>query len=116
MHNKILGKWGEDLAARYLEGKGYKILAKNYSCRHGEIDIIASFEGAIIFVEVKTRMNTSFGWPEEAVTEEKMRHLGQAAEKFLIREQIESDYYFEVLSLLVDRNKKSVRVKHFKNF
>ncbi len=104
------------MAAEYLKHKGYKIIERNYSTRYGEIDLIASYSGAIIFVEVKTRLNTKFGWPEEAVTETKKDRLQWAANIFLEEKKIESDYYFEILSLLVNRKRKSVRVKHLKDF
>lgn len=73
------GKYGEEKAAEYLTQIGYRIIAKNVSCRHGEIDIIASYGDEIVFVEVRTR---SFGWvmpPECTVGPEKIKRLKKAA-------------------------------------
>lgn len=73
------GKYGEEKAAEFLTHIGYRIIAKNVSCRHGEIDIIASDGDEIVFVEVRTR---SFGWvmpPECTVGPEKIRKLKIAA-------------------------------------
>ena len=73
------GKYGEEKAAEYLTQIGYRIIAKNVSCRHGEIDIIASDGDEIVFAEVRTR---SFGWimpPECTVGPEKIRKLKKAA-------------------------------------
>ena len=73
------GKYGEEKAAEYLTQIGYRIIAKNVSCRHGEIDIIASDADEIVFVEVRTR---SFGWlmpPEFTVGPEKIKKLKRAA-------------------------------------
>ena len=56
MNNKRIGTLGEELAGIMLQEKGYKILAKNFRCRYGEIDIIASKNGVLAFVEVKTRL------------------------------------------------------------
>jgi putative endonuclease len=83
-HNQVLGRWGEDVAVGYLKNNAYKILARNYRTRHGEIDIVAEKEGAIIFVEVKLRSSIEFGFPEDAVTPRKQAHLLQAAEKYFI--------------------------------
>lgn len=73
------GKYGEEMAAEYLTQIEYRIIAKNVSCRHGEIDIIASDADEIVFVEVRTR---SFGWlmpPEFTVGPEKIKKLKRAA-------------------------------------
>jgi putative endonuclease len=73
------GKYGEEKAAEYLTQIGYRIIAKNVSCRHGEIDIIANDGDEIVFVEVRTR---SFGWvmpPEFTVGPEKIKKLKRAA-------------------------------------
>jgi putative endonuclease len=73
------GKYGEEKAAEYLTHIGYRIIAKNVSCRHGEIDIIANDGDEIVFVEVRTR---SFGWvmpPEFTVGPEKIKKLKRAA-------------------------------------
>ena len=67
MNNIAIGSFGEDVAIRYLEMRGYRVIAKNFKCRLGEIDIIAEKRDEIIFVEVKTRTNNKFGMPSEAV-------------------------------------------------
>jgi putative endonuclease len=72
-----LGEWGEHLAAAFLERTGYTILARNWRCRYGELDIVCRDDGtqAIVFVEVKTRTSTYFGAPEEAVRPAKRRRI-----------------------------------------
>jgi putative endonuclease len=80
---QAIGQWGEELAARYLESEGYTILARNLHSAHGEIDIIASKEAALIFVEVKTRSSHAFAYPEDSVTLRKQAHLLSAAEDYL---------------------------------
>lgn len=82
---KILGREGEDRAARYLEKKGYKILERNFSAGGGEIDLIALHEGAVVFVEVKTRTTNAFGAPELAVTPQKQRRMVKAALSYIKR-------------------------------
>ena len=67
-HNQTIGKWGEIAAGEYLLTKGYTILGNNVRTPHGEIDIIASIDGLIVFVEVKARSSRTFGLPEEGLT------------------------------------------------
>ncbi len=79
-----LGKYGENFACRYLQNKDYVILARNFRChRYGEIDIIAQKSGCISFIEVKTRANTRYGRPIEAVTLAKQRKIYRCAEYYL---------------------------------
>ncbi|GHD11905.1 YraN family protein [Zhihengliuella salsuginis] len=74
-HNQELGARGEELAARYLTANGYEILERNWRCRDGEIDIVASRRGVHVVVEVKTRTSDDYGHAAEAVTERKRRRL-----------------------------------------
>ncbi|MEW5734998.1 MAG: YraN family protein [Thermodesulfobacteriota bacterium] len=76
---KRMGNRGEDLAARYLQKNGYKILERNFRCFCGEADIIALDRGILAVVEVKTRSNKSFGPAKEAVTRKKQRTLSKVA-------------------------------------
>lgn len=79
-----LGKYGENLACRYLQGQGYTILARNFRChRFGEIDIIACKQSVYCFIEVKTRVSIRFGRPAEAVTLAKQRKIYRCAEYYL---------------------------------
>ncbi len=78
-----LGSEGEALACRHLAKLGYRILARNYRGRCGEIDIVAEEGGSLIFVEVKTRSGPAFGHPLEAVTPRKQRQLGRVASEYL---------------------------------
>ena len=79
MNNIRFGRVGEDAAAMLLEAQGYEILDRNYKCSCGEIDIIAVKDAEISFVEVKTRKNSIYGRPCEAVDHRKQRHIRDAA-------------------------------------
>lgn len=70
-----LGRRGEELAARFLEDAGYRIVERNWRCRRGEIDIIARTGDTLVFVEVKTRSGLAFGHPFEAITTTKLARL-----------------------------------------
>lgn len=77
------GHSGEKAAARFLQRQGYKILVRNYRVRWGEIDLVCRHEGVLVFVEVKTRSEGSWGSPAEAVTHGKQRRLVRAARSYL---------------------------------
>ncbi|HTG01948.1 MAG TPA: YraN family protein [Nitrospirota bacterium] len=85
--NRIMGREGEDRAARFLEKKGYRILDRNYSAAGGEIDLIALHNDAVVFVEVKMRTSDAFGAPELAVTPQKQSRMVKAALSYIKRKQ-----------------------------
>ena len=70
-----LGTWGENIAAWYLSGRGFRILKKHFTSRFGEIDIIAKDQGQTVFVEVKTRLKNLRGLPEQSIDFQKQRKL-----------------------------------------
>jgi len=98
-----LGARGEALGWNFLQKQGYAILEKNYRTRFGEIDVIAEKEGVIVFLEVKTRRDTQFGLPQEAVDWKKRQKLGRVAEAFLQKKRLENrEARFDILSVLWD--------------
>ena len=66
-HQRALGKTGEDAAAAWYEAHGYEVVARNWSCRQGELDIVARLGRLHVFCEVKARSSEAFGLPAEAV-------------------------------------------------
>ncbi len=78
-----LGKKGEDLAVAQLKKLKFKILERNYTCKLGEIDIIAREKDTLVFIEVKTRATRDFGGPAAAVTIHKQRQLSRVALTYL---------------------------------
>lgn len=82
-YNKVIGNFGEKVAREYLLEKGYKILTTNYSCRFGEIDIIAFDGNCLVFIEVKTRTNDKYGHPQDAVNYWKKKHLELTARNYI---------------------------------
>ena len=77
------GRWGEDMAAKHLLNKGYRLVTKNYRCRHGEIDLIVKKAKVLVFVEVKARKTLAFGIPAAAVTKIKQAKLHATAWHYL---------------------------------
>ena len=102
----MLGRTGEEIAAAYLQQAGYRVLARNYRQKCGEIDIIAEDNGTLVFVEVKTRNNTSFGTPFAAVTVKKQKQIGRVAQDYLARHELfDRPARFDVVSILLDGNR-----------
>lgn len=101
LHND-LGKWGEDLAERYLKRKGFYIRHRDWKCGHKDIDIIAVNERGdlVVFVEVKTRSNTLFTEPELAVNHQKIAHLRNAADTYIKKFRIDADIRFDIITIV----------------
>lgn len=108
---QILGAWGEHLAAAYLQKKGYLILDHHYTNRFGEIDLIAKDGGQVVFVEVKTRVGTDWGLPEEAVTRSKASHLRKPILSYLSEKNI-SDFRFDVIAIAKEKGNKPPEIRH----
>lgn len=87
-HNKSTGDQGEALVCAYLEARGYEIVARNWRCLAGEIDIVARHGDTLVFVEVKARRSLRAGLPAEAVTWRKRRTLHRVALEFLARSRL----------------------------
>ncbi len=101
-HERInLGRAGEEAAVAYLTGKGYRIIARNFRRKTGEIDIIAQDSETYVFIEVKTRHNSRFGDPAEAVTRRKQRQISRAALGYLNYYNLDDvDARFDVITVL----------------
>lgn len=97
-----LGRFGEDVAAEHLRLQGLQILARNWRCPTGELDIVARDGSSLVICEVKTRRSTAFGSPAEAVGPRKLRRLRELALHWLDAQQIHvPDIRFDVVAVLV---------------
>lgn len=107
MNNKQkLGRYGEDVATRFLLQKDYKIIERNFRCKQGEIDIIAKDKERLVFVEVKTRSNFNFGMPIEAVDRNKINHILKSASVYLKLRNIKNTFIrFDVIEVYVLKNR-----------
>lgn len=93
------GKTGEALGSSFFEQEGYKILEKNWRFSRWEVDIIASKNDVLHFVEIKTRRSAAYGFPEAKVGNKKIQHLINAAEEYLYQNPQWKRIQFDVLSI-----------------
>ena len=116
MTNQILGRRGEDIAVRFLQGKGYQILERNFKCKLGEIDLVAKDKNTYCFIEVKTRQSLEYGYPFEAVGYYKQRKIAQLALSYLKYrfQSVDIPSRFDVISIHWDANGQE-QVQHFVN-
>lgn len=101
-----LGRWGEDLAAQHLVAAGAQVLARNWRCHAGELDIVAlEPDGTLVFCEVKTRRDTGYGEPAEAVGARKARRLRELACRWLAQDRPPGrhELRFDVVSVVRPR-------------
>ena len=96
---KALGRLGEDLACRHLEGEGFEIVERNWRTRDGEIDIVARQGDLIAFVEVKARRGDRFGEPEESVTPLKVRRIRRVAAQYLREAPASGEVRFDIIGI-----------------
>ncbi len=99
-HNQQFGQLGEDIAAGYLERKGYKILKRNYRFGKVELDIVCEYNGEVVFVEVKTRTSDAMAYPERAVGKSKQRNIRLAAEEFMEEHNLRCSARFDILAVV----------------
>ncbi len=111
MDRNELGRRGEDLAAECLKQKGCIILMKNFSCRIGEIDIVARHGSTLIFAEVKTRSGKGYGTPAESVTQYKRRNIIRAAAFYMQKFNIKGmDVRFDVIEISFEHIEDAFRI------
>ncbi len=110
-HN-ITGKKGEEMAAEFLEKKGYKILETNWRFMNLEADIIAEISKTLVIAEVKTRKSNYFGEPESFVTRQKQKNLIKAANAYIERKQLDLEVRFDIVSVVLN---DTTSIKHIED-
>ena len=109
------GRLGEDLAAKYLQKQGYKIIERNKSLGYGEIDIIAIEDKTLVFVEVKTRTSDLFGTPQEAIGYFKMQTLTRGAQYYKsLHPELPEALRIDAVSVMLGSNKEA-KIELIKN-
>ncbi len=111
----IFGKRGEDIASSFLEKNNYKIIAKNYKTRLGEVDIIAKDREVFCFIEVRARRNSSFCMPEESIVSRKQTQISKAALSYIRMHQLEDrPARFDIIAVLIQED-GGIKINHIKN-
>jgi len=106
MSNAEVGRIGEEIATKYLKKRGYKILERNFrSKRWGEIDIVATKDEVLVFIEVKARIGSKYGHPVEAVTPHKLRALKRTGQ-YYVREHpdLPEALRIDVVAIVLDKD------------
>jgi len=111
-HTQSVGRWGEQAAAEYLQQHGYTITERNVRTPHGEIDLVACWEGITVFVEVKARTTRTFGPPELAVTPRKQAHMLACADDYARLHEID---HWQIDVIAVRRLGDKTEIVHFEN-
>ncbi|MDP3735267.1 MAG: YraN family protein [bacterium] len=119
-----VGKLGEDVACRYLTQRGFRIIERNFLRKWGEIDIIASRNDLLHFIEVKT-VSSVFGTdgsdsidayrPEENVHPRKLKRLARAVATYLAGRKDDPEWQFGVIAVLLDRGAKKARIRYLED-
>lgn len=107
--SKLVGAWGEALAAEYLRKKRYKIIASGFQCRFGEIDLIAENKSFLVFVEVKLRKNADFAQAREYVDSRKQARLRTTASYYLSQNPTKLQPRFDVIEIYAPEGTASVK-------
>jgi len=105
-----VGEDWERVAEKALEADGYRILARNFRTRVGELDFVAEEDGVLCFVEVKGRGGAGFGLPADSVTGEKQRRIHRAAEAYLVRRPRRGPCRFDVVTILETKEERRVEI------
>lgn len=101
--NKHIGKLGEDIASKHILNNGYTLLERNFRSKHGEIDIIAKDGKFLVFIEVKTRKGTKFGYPREAVNWFKQNKIKNIAGLYLSKKKLwNNSIRFDIVEVILD--------------
>lgn len=106
-HNH-LGKKGEQLAKEYLLQKGWQLLEENWRVEHKEVDLIFREGDELVIVEVKTRSTDYFGYPEEAVSVAKEKHLIHAAEAYLEEHNLDMEVRYDVVAIIMRNGRQEL--------
>ena len=110
-----VGRTGEEIARRFLQSKGYKIIEQNYRTKYAEIDIVAKKGKTVVFVEVRTKTNEQFGTPEETFNYKKMQKLQKNAAAYISRMCWKGLYQIDAICVLLDGNGNLQRIDHYEN-
>ena len=113
--NLKTGRLGENLAKRYLQRKGFRIIDENYRTKFAEIDLIAQFKDTLVFVEVRTKIGEQFGMPEESLNRKKINKVIKNAQMYIKYKNYTGKHRIDSVCIVLNENKKLIRLNHYEN-
>jgi putative endonuclease len=111
-HNE-LGKFGEELAVKFLQQNGYDILETNWIFQKAEIDIIAQKDSTLAVIEVKTRSSIAFGLPQDFVKPKKIQLLVKAVNEYIVSNDLDVNVRFDIIAIYKEEN--TYKIEHFED-
>ena len=117
MQRKITGKVGEKIARQYFLDMGARLVAQNWHCRYGELDLVVIKDGKLIFVEVKSKISNRFGYAVEALTRKQLKRITKSCFCFLQEMTLVkfTGWRIDLIALELDSNHKLIDLQHFKS-
>lgn len=115
MNKYEVGKLGEQIVQKYLKNKGFLPILTNYRVRGGEIDLICQKASQLYFIEVKTRTNSSFGYPEESLTYFKKRRFKTAILKYLFSLKKRVFWQAGLVAVELNPSTKLAKIRYYQN-
>lgn len=117
--NRLVGTKGEEIAEKFLKGKGFLIIEKNYATRFGEIDLIVANHGILVFCEVKLKEGEDFGTPEEMIGPKKLFQVERMANLYLVDNSKISKKYqsfrIDAVCIVLNEKGETQRIDHYEN-
>lgn len=113
-HRKKLGNYGEELAQKAYEADGFQLIARQFRCRAGEIDLIMSKSNLLVFVEVRTKSSRQFGTGDQSVTQRKQERIRKVSQYFIHKHtnyDPNTMIRFDVVSIFIDKKQKKAWIK-----
>lgn len=110
---KKIGNEGEENAVNFLFANGYEVLERNYRFGRGEVDIIARKDSVMVFIEVKTRKNINYGYPETFISEPQEDRIHLAAEEYVLQKGWQGEVRFDIIAILWDGSEPTL--DHFED-
>lgn len=113
-HNEV-GKIGEDIAKKFLEKAGYKIIEQNYKTKYAEIDLVTQNKKCLVFVEVRTKVGENFGTPEETINQKKMRKLRGNAMAYVATKKWNGFFRIDAICIVLKSDYSVERLNHYES-
>ena len=113
-HNEV-GKIGEDMARKFLEDKGYKIIEQNYKTKYSEIDLVAKKDKELIFVEVRTKIGENFGTPEDTLNNKKLSKVRYNAISYSSFKKWQGPIKIDAICIVLKQDYSVLRLNHYEN-